>query len=208
MKLYITSVYSLIIGLFVITAGVQAQNGYELLPESNMQITGTSTIHDWECDVEELNLYTNFGSDLTAKTIPASADFIKSLSLTVPVEKIESGKGGMNKKIYGALKEKEHPTISYQFSNGEIVSRDTTAGTFTVKATGKLTIAGATKTVTFPVDGSIAEDGTLNFSGSYTLNMKDYKVDPPSAMFGTIKSGEVVTIVFDLKLRPGESAKL
>lgn len=199
MKLKITSVFGLILGLLFMTAGVKAQSTYQLLPESTMQITGTSTIHDWEADVEELNLNVNLGT-ITEGAIPSSADFIRSLSLTVPVTKIESGKGGMNRKIYDALKEEDHPNIRYQYTGGKVVSSDTTAGTFTVNATGNLTIAGVTKSVSFPVEGTVTEEGHIRFTGSYGLNMKDYEMDPPTAVFGTIKAGEEVTITFNVVL--------
>lgn len=184
----------------LISSTVQAQNVYNLLPESTMQITGTSTIHDWEVDVEEMNINVTLAGDLETGVVPSSVDFIQSLTLTVPVEKLESGKGGMNKKIYGALKEKDHPTITYRFTGGEIEADSSNEGAFTVNATGDLTIAGVTNTVTFPVQASFDESGNLNFSGSYSLNMKDYDVDPPTAIFGTIKAGEEVSIAFDVAI--------
>jgi len=206
MKVRITSAIALAIGLLLSTARVQAQNSYQLLPESTMQITGTSTIHDWECDVEEMNLNTNLRDSITEGILPSTPEFINSLTLTVPVREIESGKGGMNRKIYGALKEDDHPTIQYRYSGGEIVSSDTTSGTFTINATGDLTIAGVTKEVTFPVEGSFSDAGDLRFTGSYSLNMKDYDMDPPTAVFGTIRAGEEVTISFNVLLGREEVA--
>lgn len=200
------TVLALVIGLLFITAGAEAQNTFQLLPESTMQITGTSTIHDWECDVEEMNLNTNMGDSIKKGVVPTTAEFIRSLTLTVPVREIESGKGGMNRKIYGALKEEEHPTIQYRFTGGEIVGSDTTSGTFTVNANGNLTIAGVTRQVTFPVEGSFSEQGQIRFTGSYGLNMKDYEVDPPSAVFGTIKAGKEVTVTFNVLLAIEEVA--
>ncbi len=104
----------------------------------------------------------------------------------------------MNNKIYGALKEKKHPNIVYTFKSAELAESNAEAGTFTLNATGELTVAGATRTINFPVEGTITDDETVQFSGSYKLNMKDYDVDPPSAVFGTIKAGEEVTISFNV----------
>ena len=206
MHIKIKTTLALAAALLLFTVGAKAQNTLELLPESTMQITGTSTIHDWEADVEEINLNTNMGDSITEGMLPSSVDFIRSLTVTVPVREIESGKGGMNRKIYGALKEDDHPVIQYRFTGGEIASSDTTAGTFTINATGDLSIAGVTKTVSFPVEAALAENGTVRFTGSYSLNMKEYKVDPPSAVFGTIKAGEEVTISFDVLLGTKEVA--
>jgi hypothetical protein len=43
-------------------------------------------------------------------------------------------------------------------------------------------------------------DHDIKFSGSYTLKMTDFKMSPPTAMMGTIKVGNEVTIKFDLTL--------
>jgi len=188
MKSLLTSILLL---LFAAT-GIQAQsNNYILLDQSTMQIEGTSTIHDWECDVEEINADISFDSTaLQAKQNP-----VKTLSLTIPVKKIDSGKGGMNNKIYDALKNKKHPNITFELTNAELA--DTTESNINLTATGMLNIAGVSREVSFPVEGIAQADGSYKFSGEYELNMKDYEVDPPSAIFGTIKSGEMVTISFE-----------
>lgn len=41
---------------------------------------------------------------------------------------------------------------------------------------------------------------TFNFGDQKKLNMRDYKMEPPTAMMGTIKVGEEVTIDFDLTI--------
>lgn len=195
-NIYILSLLAAV--TFSLTNANAQSSSYKLLPESTMIIEGTSTIHDWEADVEEIKLKADFAESLFESAVPASPDFIKALSITVPVKSIESGKGGMNSKIYDALKEKKHPEISYVFSNAKLVSSDEKTGSFTLNTTGKLTIAGSSQTVSFPVEGTLSGGDNVRFEGSYSLNMKDYDVDPPSAVFGTIKAGEEVTISFNV----------
>ena len=191
MKSLLTTIFFL---LFAATGSVLAQtNNYMLTDDSKMMIEGTSTIHDWECDVQEINL--DITMDTTALSGDTTSSPVKSLSLSVPVEKIESGKGGMNKKIYGALKKDKHPNIMFNLTNTELTN--VTDSNMQLNVTGMLNIAGVEKEVSFPVEGTMQEDGSYKFTGEYELNMKDYEVDPPSAVFGTIKSGEMVTITFD-----------
>jgi hypothetical protein len=38
----------------------------------------------------------------------------------------------------------------------------------------------------------------MNFAGAYKLNMTEYEMEPPTAMFGQIVTGEEVEIKFDL----------
>lgn len=192
MKSLLTTLFLVLIAS---TGNLMAQSeSYEMLDKSTMQITGTSTIHDWTADVEELNASLTFNSK--ALEAEKGSTPVQSFSLAVPVKKIESGKGGMNSKIYDALKAKKHPNITFELSSAEVSSTGGAAVQLDVK--GALTIAGTTRNISLPVESVRLEDGTYKFSGKYELNMKDYNVDPPSAVFGTIKSGEKVTISFEL----------
>ena len=191
------SLFTTLLILLTVALGtaVAQTNSVKLLDKSTMQIDGTSTIHDWTADVEKMTV--DLGFDASALTADSISNPVSSLSLTVPVESIESGKGGMNRKIYGALKEDDHPNITYKLSSSELAEAGSDS-LFQLSTTGTLNIAGVSKEVSFPVEGSMQEDGSYKFTGSYEINMKDYKVDPPSAVFGTIKSGEMVTISFEM----------
>lgn len=193
----------LLIPILVLTAStfaaVQAQTSdYVLSEESSMVIEGTSTIHDWKADVEEMDLSASMNASLLNQKNPQNP--FSSLTLEVPVKSIESGKGGMNKKIYGALKEKDHPYITFNLVSAELVDGIAEDGSFKLNVKGDLTIAGASRSITLPVEGQKGNE-VYSFQGSYKLNMRDFNVDPPSAVFGTIKSGEEVTITFDFKLQ-------
>ncbi|MDR8391445.1 YceI family protein [Aliifodinibius sp. S!AR15-10] len=171
---------------------------YTLNKNSTMVITGTSTIHDWEADVEEMDLSVSLDPALLDQKNPEAP--VTSLSLNIPVKSIESGKGGMNRKIYGALKEKDHPQIMFNLTSSELADTVQSAESFTLKVKGNLNVAGTVNEVSFPVKGTKVGEDNYRFEGTYGINMKDYGVDPPSAVFGTIKSGEEVTIKFNILL--------
>ncbi|WP_138431053.1 YceI family protein [Fodinibius saliphilus] len=188
---------NLVLMLFVITGSLTAQStDYVLLDKSTMKIDGTSTIHDWTSEVEEIN--TTINIDKEALKEDSVTTPVQSFSMSIPVESIESGKGGMNKKTYKALNEKDHPNITFKLTSTEVLNYNSSSSEMDLNVTGELNIAGTTQTISLPVDGSIEDEETYKFTGSYELNMKDYNVDPPSAVFGTIKSGEKVTISFEL----------
>lgn len=196
------SILTTILTILFAVVGVQAQSGgYVMSDKSTMTIEGTSTIHDWECDVQEINADVNF--DLSAIEGDTKENPVKNLVLTIPVSKIESGKSGMNNKIYDALKEKKNPNIIFELTSAELTNFDSTESTLQLDATGMLNIAGVTREVSFPVAGTIQSDGSYKFTGNYEINMKDYDVDPPSAVFGTIKSGELVTVNFEFFVSKG-----
>ncbi len=183
-----------ILALLFITIPADAQKANLVETDSSwMTVEGTSTIHDWTADVNEVNAT----YDLNPKAdVPVS-----NLSLTVPVKSIESGKGGMNRRIYDALKSGDHPSISFTMSSAERTGGD--AESISLEVTGELTIAGVTHTVTLPVEGKRSGSNWV-FTGSHSLNMTDYDMEPPTAMLGTIKSGEEVTIAFNLILNNSE----
>lgn len=188
-----TIIYTL--SLLLIPMMAFSQSGYTLDESSSMVIEGTSTIHDWEATVEEMDVNITLAPEQLGKDAMVSP--VESFSLTVPVESIESGKGSMNRKIYGALKEDDHPQITFKMTSSELTGNGT-PDAFTLNVTGDLTIAGTTKEVTFPVNATRVNENSFRFEGTYGLNMEDYEVDPPSAMFGTIKSGEEVDIIFNI----------
>jgi polyisoprenoid-binding protein YceI len=153
--------------------------------QSEVTITGTSTIHDWESVAEEFS----GTADITVEE--GSLTSIQSLTFNVVVDGIKSGKGGMDSKTYGALNEKKHPNIVFELSEVAEINESS------VTANGFLTISGTTNPVELIVDYQLMEDGTIQFTGSKKIKMTDYNVDPPTAVLGTIKAGNEVVVHFD-----------
>lgn len=175
-------------------SAVAQQNNITLLEKSTMKIEGTSNVHDWTADVEQINATANFNT--SALKADSMQNPVTALTLTIPVEGTESGKGGMNRRMHDALKKDKHPNITFKLSSAEITN--SSDSTFQLNTKGTLTIAGVSREISLPVDGSIVGDGSYKFTGSYELDMTNYKVEPPSAMFGAIQAGEKVTVVFEL----------
>jgi polyisoprenoid-binding protein YceI len=169
-----------------------AQTNYKL-KDSKMTIAGTSTLHDWVSDVMEM---TASGSFVVNNQ---EIEEIKNLKVSIKVKSIESSKGSiMNNKTYNALEEETHPYISFTLRN--VNSMETTYFGQQIQATGNLTIAGNTQTVNLEVKGKVQPNGDLTFEGSKELNMEDFGIDPPRAMLGTLKTGELVTIEYSITL--------
>lgn len=150
--------------------------------ESTMKITGTSTLHDWESAVE----------DFTA-TCKMDGDQMQSASFEAKVESIKSGTRAMDQNTYKAMDSGKFPKIS--FDSSDII----TDGNHII-VTGALTIAGESRIVRIKLNREQWTPESLNVSGTYTLNMSDYGIDPPRAMLGTIRTGDEVTIIFDITL--------
>lgn len=154
--------------------------------KSEMTIFGTSNVHDWEETVETIQ------GRMSAEVAGSTIKDISSLKVTIPVKSIKSGHGAMNKNTYNALNADDHPNIEFMLKSVRIDGN-------TINCTGTLKIAGSTKTISTPVTYSISS-GTITVKGSYSLNMTDYNIDPPTAMFGTIYTGEDIKLDFTFVL--------
>ncbi|MEQ9100562.1 MAG: YceI family protein [Imperialibacter sp.] len=164
---------------------------------SEMSISGTSTLHSWTCNVTDVSGTVKVDEKILKKGEFKKGDKIAAVSITVPVLSIKSERGEtMEQKMYNALKYEENPNITFSLTDNQITSPG--KETFAVEAKGNLTIAGKTNAVTLPVAGKRDASGKYSFEGSYKLNMKDYDMEPPTAMFGQIVTGEEVEISFKL----------
>ena len=171
--------------VFLSASFVNAQSSFEIASNSSMSILGTSNLHDWESEVCKLN-----GSAIILLT-ENKIENIENLSFTIPVESIESGNFIMNGKTYAALKNDEHPNIKYQLTQFEIENGKV------IKSKGLLTVAGITKELDFPVTCAITNKD-VNVKGEITFKMTDFNVSPPTALLGTLKTGDEVTIAFSI----------
>ncbi|NKI26023.1 YceI family protein [Arenibacter sp. 6A1] len=161
----------------------QAQEKYSLSPKSVVTINGSSTVSDWIVEANAMK-----------GTIQNKENLIKELTLEVTVEKINSERGAsMDKKLHSALKMEEHPQVTFKLK--ELTEKDADASKGTIK--GLLTIAGVTKDVVLSCE--IRKTGKEYFiKGNKEINLTDYNIAPPTAMFGQIVVGENVTVNFDL----------
>lgn len=185
MKKRIRNISFLLVLLFLAAMNLNAQVPLKLSAKSNMVVTGTSTLHDWESEV------TNWQLSGTGKKENGKLSSIESLTITIPVKSIKSGKGIMDDKTYDALKSKQHPNIKF-----ELVSAVLSGGK--IKGQGKLLIAG--KSTLIPVNASYSYNGNseLTVKGVHKIDMTLFGIDPPTALMGSVTTGKDVTIPYEI----------
>lgn len=168
------------------------QQSYQAnVSQSEFLIHGTSNLHDWTSWADSYQVSAN----LTMEAGQLKA--IESLSVNIPVKSIKSGKTGMDDNTYAALKAKDYPNLKYRLT--QVNSITTVNGKQQIKATGSLTLAGQTRTVNLTVTAS-PKGELLLFAGKLDLNMVDYGIEPPTALFGTITTGEKVSLEFSVAM--------
>ena len=154
---------------------------------SKIWVEGTSSVHDWECQVEQ------FAGTVNAEAAEATFATLSTTTLTVPVQGIDCDNGTMNGKMRDAL---GSSPIRYALSSAT-VGAPTADGWFSIRTTGQLTIHGQTRPVEMTVKGKAVDGGRFRLTGQHTLKMTDYGIDPPTALLGTLKTGDEVTVHFD-----------
>ncbi|MGE0588385.1 MAG: YceI family protein [Cyclobacteriaceae bacterium] len=177
------------IALMMLAVCLYAQNEY-VLKANKVTVAGTSTLHDWESDVTKVEwsgTITTEGGKITQ---------VNNVTVRIPVESIKSTKGRiMDSKTYEAFNSEKNPYITYKLQHAELNGD-------LINANGQLTMAGATKAIPLKVKTTVGSNEEIRFSGSYEMKMTDYKMEPPTAVMGTIKVGDAVTVKFDLTVVP------
>lgn len=188
MKSKLYSIVFLALTSLVTSLPTVAQTVYKPLASSKMIITGTSTLHDWESEATSITGTAKIRLDNEHDII------IDDLNVTVPVTSIKSGKDSMDKNTYNALQYEDHPSISFSLLDYTLEGEDK------IKAIGKLTIAGYTKNVEMTATYQVLNENKVKFSGELPIDMTDFKIEPPTAILGTIKTGKDVIIKYDVVL--------
>lgn len=175
--------------LIAVLLGIQnlavAQVSYMLdEAESSAFVRGTSTIHDWEMKVEQLQ-----GSITLAEA--GSINSLQKGNFQTNVESLKSDRNLMNKKTYEALKSKKHPQITVQVNSVKEVQGKLVANLV-------VTIAGQTQKVTDEIELKTLANQSLSVQGILDLKMTSYQVEPPVALMGTIKTDDEVKVAYHL----------
>lgn len=178
---------SLLILLILATPQVFSQTYNLNNSASKLTISGTSSLHDWDIDVEQQKGQIVLNSTNELK--------IEKLTLDVIAESLKSGKGGMDKNAYKALNTNQHKSITFQLTDVKEVKSSGT-DSYKVDVVGNFTIAGVTKMTNLNLD-MLVTSNKVSLKGTKVFKMTDFGIQPPKALFGTITTGDEVTITFD-----------
>lgn len=174
----------------VVTA--HAQTPFSLKTKK-VTVSGTSSTSDWE---EDVTIVAWAGEVAVANN---EVKDIKNVVIKIPVTSIKSTQGElMDTKTWEAFNYKTNQYITYKLS-GLSIDKGVAI------TNGTLTMNGVTKRISLKINATVLDSGYVQFTGSQTINMKDFGMTPPAAVMGSIKVGELVTIKYDLVVAPAQA---
>lgn len=174
--------------MFGLIEVAKAQTKYVLGPSPELKVEGGSSLHDW---------------DMTSNTAKGEGEFlmegnqfkgIKNLQVTMEAESLKSGTRGLDSNAYKALDTKKNKEVKFTL-------KELTGNGSNYQAKGDFTIAGVTKPASFPV--KVSQSGkNITFEGNYDTKLTTFSIDPPTALLGTVKTRDEITIKFKTTFQP------
>lgn len=156
-----------------------------LAGESQLVLEGSSNLAPWRCrstivQIEDANL----------------AQF----HLRVPVTAFRCGNAKMERDMYRSLRAETYPSIEFRLTDviGEVREA---GGRYSVE--GTLSLAGATRQVRLDIEAQRIAPDRYRLRARLPLRMTDFRITPPTAMFGVIKARDELSVRFDVVVGSG-----
>jgi len=180
-------------------ANAQATARVAVESDSKLWIEGTSNLHGWSCKATSLEAAIDLDAAAAAQVSVAPPKSLKRVQIKVPVKSIKCGHGGMDDNLYKALKADASSDITYIMATFDAMPAEA-KDSFTLHTAGTLTIAGKENSISIDVVATRMADGTVKATGMVPIKMTDYGIQPPTAIFGRLKTGNEVKVNFELSV--------
>ena len=190
MKKILILLFVLIGGTFANAQDIFQKQQVEVLPESQLTITGDTNIKGFTC-----NFDTSFlkGPQIVSYGITGSTIKFTNAVLVLDNLGFDCGNRGINKDFNGLIKSDKYPEILLEIKEMDLHS-DTRG-----MARVKITIAGMERFYKVPV--AINNTEIAEFKGKLELDINDFGLEPPNKLFGIIKVKDDIQINFDLRIK-------
>ncbi len=161
---------------------------YTSTGDSHITVIGTSSLHDWELHSETLMSEAVFSTG-NGETLESLESVIFILEKTT----LESERSRLQRMAHEEMDAENHPEITFRSNDNGTIQRN--GDEYEVTATGDLTISGVTRRISVEATCINGADEIV-CAGTKDLQMTDFDIDPPTLMFGTIRTHDEVTVEF------------
>lgn len=198
---------------------VSARDVTELVPasQSRLVLQGWSNVAPWRCSgttlggrmavavpLQRINhLIDRIEDGNVARLDASTARFPQpEFQLKVPIDTLRCGNRQMERDMFRALRADAHPVIEFRFAQliGG-VNHDIDNATYKAKIAGVLMLAGTRRNVTLEIEATRVARDRFRFRARLPLRMTDFRITPPTALFGMVKAKDDLIVQFDLYLQ-------
>jgi hypothetical protein len=176
--------------LFLLTIGCSAfsfsQNSFQILPESQLTITGETNISEFLCAFNTSSI-SNI-KNIKFEGNPEEIHFENAI-LKLDTQGFDCGNKGINKDFQTMIKSSEYPEIQLELR--ELLFKTPHQAI----ALLRISIAGKQKDYKVPV---IIKEKPVQYVGKLNLDINDFELTPPKKLFGLIVVKEEIQINFNL----------
>ncbi len=170
---------------------------------NRLVINGTSTITDWTVEGTQIRGRAIFKTAAEAHQswmalFAATKD--PHILVKIPVRSLKGDSERMSEAMYEAFRAHKNPYIIYRLDKIWSAQK-ASPGRVSAIASGHLTLAGTTRNVQVRIQITHPDDDHLQIDGRQRFNMRDFGIEPPSAMFGLLKADPHVHVSFRWELR-------
>lgn len=176
------------------------QLSYSLVKGSRVFIDGVTNVRDFHC------VSGAFFSGLRASFLPVDSGSVLEFSqadLSVDIASLDCGGRGINRDLFRILRASDYPSILIRLRELTLISGapwgSSPRGVMQAKVL--LTLLGCTRSLCFLVQGTREPEAVLRARGCVVIYLSDFGIQPPRALFGTIRVRDAVRVTFDLRLR-------
>jgi hypothetical protein len=181
-----------------------------MMAAGSLELDGDSTLHKYSAKTHDFQAL--FGLDHSRAAagaggaLPPDVDalirgrHLETFQLIIPVGTLRSGDSGLDRNMFKALKNDRFKEIRFRMDSYQIRPSSTAGATFAIAMRGGLKVAGVERPIDLLASAFHEADG-VRIAGSADLLMTDYQIKPPVIMLGAIKTANLITVKFDVKLR-------
>lgn len=183
-KLYLFASFVLFLTLCIEPSFAQVKYS---IKSQKVEVVGTSNLHDWTASVGKLSGTSDF--TITGNVVAA----VNSVLVDIDANSLSGSKGSiMDKKIKETFESEKYPRIRFVLT--KVASIQTAGNVSTISMVGNVTVRNVTIPVDFLVKATALQSGDIEVRSTKKLKMTDFGLKPPTALLGTLKTANEVTV--------------
>lgn len=171
--------------ILICIVSATAQVKYSIRSQK-VEVVGTSNLHDWTATVGKLSGVSEFkvdGNELS----------LVSAIVEVDANSFSGSKGSiMDGKIKDTFESSKFPKIKFNLT--KVNSAQTAGNVTTLNVSGVMTVKNSNRPVDFILKATMLANGDIEVRSSKKMKMSELGLKAPTAMLGTLKTADDVTV--------------